>query len=429
MRKIKIASLPLLTAHFSLLTSHFSFELYFCKGENMKPRKNLFPLLTAHCSLLIALCSLLFACASGPKATYAELETKGTSMGLKTPDWVTTYVQYGISRVQADPAFRDKYVIIGEESGVNRQFVVAWADNFSAQQRIGAMLRTTIVSEYQAHVQGAAQSQGGANSSQAAGAASGEYNQQINSIINAIVNVSYSGAQRESDWWILRRRYDPDNKELYSDEYTAYVLYTFPKAELNRQVADALATSVSKDSELYDITIEMARIILQNGLADWISDYTTATTVSATASRPPASSSQAAMPAATASSSRLSELKNGTYTFWPRLQAKHNGLPADSYIVQIVVDGQYMIFTMTNVERGISGNRAAPGTWYINYNVLLTNLDRPSQTWRPVGHQDTSEGELMSFEGVTATRFSLECDWYGTTIFEEINLADAEYTP
>jgi hypothetical protein len=88
-----------------------------------------------------------------------------------------------------------------------------------------------------------------------------------------------------------------------------------------------------------------------------------------------------------------------------------------------------MIFTMTNVERGISGNRASPGYWYINYNVLLTNLDRPSQAWRPVGHQDTSEGELMSFEGVTATRFSLECDWYGPTIFEEINLADAEYEP
>jgi hypothetical protein len=222
-------------------------------------------------ALLIVLCSLFIgACASGPKATVVELENKGTSMKIDTPDWIKTYTAYGISRVQAAPEYRDKYCVIGEESGVNRQFVLAWADSFSAQQRIGAMLRTNIASEYQAHVTGAAQSQGGASSTQAAGTSSGEYNQEIDNIISAIVNVSYSGAQREADWWSLRRRYDPDIKDAYSDEYTAYVLYTFPKAELNRQVADALRTSVSADSELYQITIDMARQILENGLADWL---------------------------------------------------------------------------------------------------------------------------------------------------------------
>jgi hypothetical protein len=132
------------------------------------------------------------------------------------------------------------------------------------------MLRTNIASEYQARVQGMAQSQGGANSTTAAGAGSGEYNQQIDNIITAIVNVSYSGAQREADWWSLRRRYDPDQKDVFSAEDTASVLYTFPKAELNRQVADALRTSVSADSELYPITIDMARKISENGLADWV---------------------------------------------------------------------------------------------------------------------------------------------------------------
>jgi hypothetical protein len=211
----------------------------------------------------------LIGCASKPKVKVVEMENKGTSMNVATPDWIKTYTANGISKVQAQSEFKDKYCVIGEESGVNRQFVLAWADNFSAQQRIGAMLRTTIVSEYQARVQGAAQSQGGANASTAAGTASGEYNQQIDNVISAVVNVSYSGAQREADWWSLRRRYDPDKKDVFSDEYTAYVLYTIPKAELNRQVAQALETAVAKDSELYDITIEMAKQILQNGLADW----------------------------------------------------------------------------------------------------------------------------------------------------------------
>jgi hypothetical protein len=85
-------------------------------------------------------------------------------------------------------------------------------------------------------------------------------------VINAVVNVSYSGAQRDSDWWVLTRRYDPDQKDVYSDEYTAYVLYTIPKAELNRQIAQALETSVSQDSALYDITIQLAREILTDGV-------------------------------------------------------------------------------------------------------------------------------------------------------------------
>jgi hypothetical protein len=209
----------------------------------------------------------LIGCASKPKVRNVELENKGTSMNIATPDWIKNYTANGISAVQAQPQYKDKYCIIGEESGVNKQFVLAWADNFSAQQRIGAMLRTTIVSEYQARVKGSAQSTGGATASQ--GASTGEYNQEIDNVINAIVNVSYSGAQREADWWSLLRRYDPDQKDVYADAYTSYVMYTVPKAELNRQVARALETSVKKDSALYDITIQMARDILQSGMKNW----------------------------------------------------------------------------------------------------------------------------------------------------------------
>jgi len=205
----------------------------------------------------------LAVCASKPKVKVVELENKGTALGVSTPDWIKTYTAYGISRLQAQSEYRDKYCVIGEETGVNKQFVIAWADNFSAQQRIGAMLRTTISSEYQAKVQAAAKSTG------LEGVSSGVYEQQIDNAINAIVNVSYSGAQREADWWSLRRRYDPDQKDVYIDEYTAYVLYTVPKSQLNEQVARAMETSVSSDSALYDVTIEIARQILLEGLVNW----------------------------------------------------------------------------------------------------------------------------------------------------------------
>ncbi|MCL2765279.1 MAG: hypothetical protein FWD40_08395 [Treponema sp.] len=206
-----------------------------------------------------------FACASGPKAKVVELENKGTGMRISAPRWISTYVEHGINRLQSQSEYRDKYCIVGEETGVNKQFVLAWADHFNAQQRIGAMLRTTISTNYNAKVQGLAQTSGLAGTTPSAGT----YQQEIDNIINTVINVSYSGAQRESDWWSLRRRYDPDKKDAYTDEYTAYVLYTIPKSQLDVQVARALETTVDRDSALYDITIEMARQILQDGITNW----------------------------------------------------------------------------------------------------------------------------------------------------------------
>jgi Zn-dependent protease with chaperone function len=214
--------------------------------------------------VLAVLTLILSGCASGGAgANYTELENKGSSLGVGTPNWVKTYVSKGVSALQAQSEFKDKYCVVGEETGVNKQFVLAWADSFSAQQRIGAMLRTNVASKYTAAVQGNSSSLGALGKE----IASGTYEQTIDNSINTLVNVSFSGAQRDADWWTLRRRYDPDNPSVFSDEYTAYVLYTIPKTELNRQIAFALADSVSMDSGLYDITIALAREILLDGVS------------------------------------------------------------------------------------------------------------------------------------------------------------------
>ena len=193
---------------------------------------------------------------SGGRPNVIELENSGTAMGIPTPDWVKLYLEKGVSALQALPQYSNKYCIVGEETGVNKQFVLSWADQASAQQRIGMLIRTNIAGRYQSAVTAAAQS-GAENAA--------VYQQEVDIVLGAVVNVSFSGAQREADWWILNRRYDPDNQDIYSDAFTAYVLYTIPRTELNRQVAVAMETSTSKDSRLYDITIALARDILLQG--------------------------------------------------------------------------------------------------------------------------------------------------------------------
>jgi hypothetical protein len=216
----------------------------------------------------------LMSCGSAPRIVVSEIENKGTSTGIETPEWITTYISSGVSALQAMPLYAKKYCVVGESNGPNKEFVIVWADNFSAQQRIGAMLRTTIESAYQAHETG--------GSSISADGSDGTLQREIDNVINAVVNVSYSGAQREADWWVLRERHDTIN-DTYSEEYTAYVLYTIPQQALNEQVASALATSVASDSALYDITIQMAQQIMENGLAEWLDGSADAETPQGTA--------------------------------------------------------------------------------------------------------------------------------------------------
>jgi hypothetical protein len=354
---------------------------------------------------LAVMAALVSGCAGGPVVRTEEQDNKGNAVGVSTPDWIKLYVASGVTAVQAQPQFKDKYCIVGEESSTNRQFALAWADNFSAQQRIGAMLRTTIASKYEAAVTGSSQSTGGANSTTAAGGNSAEYKQQIDNAINAVVNVSYSGAQRDSDWWVLMRRYDPDQKGVFSDEYTAYVLYTIPKAELNRQIASALETSVDKDSALYDITIALAQDILLNGV-----DYLDSKTETGT------------------TDSSASGSGDITRSYSPRLREMQGGVDKSGYLDRIVVRSGY--FTVYLVDRPTGNGDWPENSWGRTYygdanKVVLQNLDNPQLIWTPakVDRDEATGGCYLSFQGVRGSRFSLTDNNYNPPyVFEEITI-------
>jgi hypothetical protein len=198
------------------------------------------------------------------KAKIVRIESKGSILGIDDPDWVKTYVAGSIKNVQALPDFKDKYCVIGETSSTNKLFALEWADSFNAQQQIGRLIRNTINTRLHAEMEGADAAASGKTLSDAD--ASGEVKREIDNVLNAVVNVSYSGAQRDADWWILNRVYDPDATDEYSDEYTAWVLYTIPKKSTDKQIAAAMETALAKDAELYDITIRVAKDIALKGV-------------------------------------------------------------------------------------------------------------------------------------------------------------------
>jgi hypothetical protein len=232
-------------------------------------------------SAVIAVAAILGSCGSSPPPAESPptiivedmaltriLRHKGSDLGInEVPAWVSAYVNKSIAGVQDLPEYKDHYAIIGEEHGVNLEFVLTWADNFDAQQQIGAMLRTTVASTFTAVARGREQSSGGGNSSSSDGTGSGSYQQALNNTINTLVAATYSGARKEADYWTYTRNYDADQRSKYSDEYIAYVLYVIPKDTLNRQITAYLQENAIQNPTLAALNTSVAEEIMRNGLA------------------------------------------------------------------------------------------------------------------------------------------------------------------
>jgi hypothetical protein len=199
---------------------------------------------------IIAAFAVTFAvsCVSQPKGKeQKELSNKGSIDKIPAPLWFTTYQTEGtIVAVEALPAFKNRYCFIGYQRGPDLEFCQAFARQFDVQSQIAEMVRTNVAGELKA-------TQAGSQSGMAAA---------IDNYVNNVLNVSVSGAQRTGDWWRAIREYDYDQEGAYVDYYEAYVLHTVSRNTLNQAVSQAMETAISRDSELYEITMELARKIL-----------------------------------------------------------------------------------------------------------------------------------------------------------------------
>ena len=127
--------------------------------------------------------------------------------------------------------------------------------------------------------------------------------------------------------------------------------------------------------------------------------------------------------------------QNGTYTFWPRPRAMRSGVDVDVYIDRIVIRGGYLNVYLVNTPQG-KGD--PPGGIYQDYwsnfygpnTHSLQDLDNPRNSWSMVNSgydRDESGGIFLSFQGVTARRFSYTNNAYTPPlIFDEIVLGEPD---
>lgn len=154
------------------------------------------------------------------------LEHKGTALGVnQLPVWVETYITEGVLAVEKLSSYEGSYCFVGEEAGSNLDALQVWVSSFDIPSEIAASVSTRVNALF---------------TGAASGSPDGEYGTYFENIVKSSSGASYSGARKVNDWWVMTRRYDPDAKKKYTDEYRCYVLYTIDKDLLDRQVLEMM---------------------------------------------------------------------------------------------------------------------------------------------------------------------------------------------
>ncbi|GHV47028.1 hypothetical protein AGMMS49546_36130 [Spirochaetia bacterium] len=124
----------------------------------------------------------------------------------------------------------------------------------------------------------------------------------------------------------------------------------------------------------------------------------------------------------------LPPLKNGTYTFYPRLRAMQGGADQNVYLDRIVIRGGN--FTLYLVDKPVGKGNNPEGQWSgRSRRVILQDLDHPQLVYNVTnaGEDGYNGPHYLTFQNVTATRFSLTNYGYDTPyIFDEITLGEPD---
>jgi hypothetical protein len=179
------------------------------------------------------------------------LEHKGTGLGQdKLPQWLVEYMDRGVPGVEGLTDYKGRYCIVADERGPELQQLLTWVNNFNAQQQIGAQISTRVASVFKA------------NENKVADSADSQ--RKYSNAINTLVSATYSGARKESDWWIKQRITEKGKDDEI--RHTAYVLYSIDRKILDDQIVNAIAKIKDGTPDLDAAFDSITAQILESGL-------------------------------------------------------------------------------------------------------------------------------------------------------------------
>ncbi len=185
--------------------------------------------------LLAAAVILLVSCSSDPAAallgpapeyreetdTYVVVDHKTKAIGEDVPEWVSRYIADGVAGVEAMPLYTDSYVFIAEDIGTNLNALRQWASGFTVAQDLARMVSTRVQLRFE---------------NAASGSPDDAYGRYFENVVRTVTNTSFSGARKETDFWILKRYFKADGKTIDREAYEYYLLVSIDKELLQRQI-------------------------------------------------------------------------------------------------------------------------------------------------------------------------------------------------
>jgi hypothetical protein len=156
---------------------------------------------------------------------YTVVDHKTKALGEEIPEWLSRYINGGLSDIENMGEYKDKYVFIGEDSGSSLNALRQWSAGFSVAQDFSRLVSSRV----QARFAGAA-----------AGSPEESYGRYFEDAVKTSSDASYTGAQRESDFWLLRRYFEEDGKTVKREVYDFYVLISIDRPLLERRLKEIL---------------------------------------------------------------------------------------------------------------------------------------------------------------------------------------------
>jgi hypothetical protein len=156
---------------------------------------------------------------------YEVVDHKNKALGQDVPEWIIRYTDGGLAEIEELFSYSGKYVFMGENSGTNLNALRQWLSGFSVTRDLPRLVSTRVQARF---------------TRAAPGNPDEVYGRYFENMIKNTSDAAYKGAQRETDFWLLKRYFEEDGTTTSREAYGFYVLISINKELLKQQVNHVL---------------------------------------------------------------------------------------------------------------------------------------------------------------------------------------------
>jgi hypothetical protein len=186
-------------------------------------------------------------------AQWEIINHKASVLGEELPEWVARYIAGGLEALEALPQYADKYVFVAENVGANMDALTQWALGFNIDQDLARLVSARVQARL-SH---------GDNPDR-------EYGPFYEQAVKLAADHGYPGAQREADFWLLRRSTAEEGSAdaAEGEVYHFYILISIDAELLKSAVNEVLLAAAAleiKPSRGETLAIDRIRAAFYEG--------------------------------------------------------------------------------------------------------------------------------------------------------------------